>query len=230
MVPGMSNLRAYREKIGISQEKLAKLANTSQPQIQRLEKGERELTPSWADRLAPHLKTTAKELLFDTPQGVDNDENVTTRNDLLQKDLPNASIHAKDVEEGRLVPLYGQAVGGVYGEFVMNGTTLDYIPALPGMDIDGIYAVTVSGDSMIPRYDDADTCFVNSKLRPKRGNYVIAQIRESEEGPIFAYVKKLVRHTFEELVLEQFNPPKELRFDAKKVISVHVITGSRSQV
>lgn len=61
---GMSNLRHYRQQAGISQAQLAELAKTSQPQINKLEAGDRKLTREWAERLAPHLQATPQELMF----------------------------------------------------------------------------------------------------------------------------------------------------------------------
>ncbi|NDV87068.1 helix-turn-helix domain-containing protein [Aurantimonas aggregata] len=61
---GMSNLRHYRLQAGMSQARLAELAKTSQPQINKLEIGDRKLTREWAERLAPHINATAQELLF----------------------------------------------------------------------------------------------------------------------------------------------------------------------
>jgi phage repressor protein C with HTH and peptisase S24 domain len=122
------------------------------------------------------------------------------------------------------IPLYGHAVGGEDGEFVLNGTTLDHILAPPSISADkGAYAVTIVGDSMAPRYEDGETVFVDPTRRVVRGNYVIAQIQLSEDGPLLAYVKRFVRHNSAELVLEQFNPAKELRFEHDKVVSVHYI-------
>ncbi len=60
----MDNLRKLREAQGLTQAELAKKVSTSQPQIKRLESGERELTRAWAERLAPHLKTTAIHIVF----------------------------------------------------------------------------------------------------------------------------------------------------------------------
>jgi phage repressor protein C with HTH and peptisase S24 domain len=40
------------------------MAGTSQPQIRRLELGERKFTREWAERLAPFLDRSAQELLF----------------------------------------------------------------------------------------------------------------------------------------------------------------------
>lgn len=61
---GMSSIKELREKAGLTQSQLAEMVDTSQPQIKRLESGERELTPAWAERLAQPLKTSAIELLF----------------------------------------------------------------------------------------------------------------------------------------------------------------------
>ncbi|WP_246388849.1 helix-turn-helix domain-containing protein [Microvirga mediterraneensis] len=61
---GMTWLRSLRTKNNLSQAQLAELAGTSQPQIKRLEDGERKLTKEWAERLAPHLHVSAEELLF----------------------------------------------------------------------------------------------------------------------------------------------------------------------
>ncbi|WP_412057956.1 helix-turn-helix domain-containing protein [Bartonella sp. DGB2] len=60
----MSNLRHFREKAGLTLAELAKRAGTSQPQIFRLERGQRKLTKEWAIRLAPHLEVTPQQLLF----------------------------------------------------------------------------------------------------------------------------------------------------------------------
>lgn len=64
----MSKIKEFRKKIGMSQAQLAELLGTSQPQIRRLEAGDRKLTKEWAERLAGPLETTAAELLFDTDQ------------------------------------------------------------------------------------------------------------------------------------------------------------------
>lgn len=137
---------------------------------------------------------------------------------------PNATVGDRIVGEHARIPVYGQAVGGVDGEFLMNGMALYDVMAPPILTgVSGAYAVSVSGDSMYPRYEDGEICFVDPKRRVKKGDYVIAQVRLEEEGPLLAYVKKFIRHNAAELVLEQFNPPKEIRFPASQVVSVHFI-------
>lgn len=138
---------------------------------------------------------------------------------------PNASIGQKLTSGITHIPLYGQAVGGVDGEFVLNeGSRLADIVAPPSLaNISGAYAVTVSGESMEPRYFDGEVVFVTPKRRPVKGDFVVAQIHNPNDGPPLAYVKRLVRNSEAGLVLEQYNPPKELRFEHRSVVSVHVI-------
>lgn len=139
-------------------------------------------------------------------------------------DVPNGTIGGNLIGQGKKIPVFGQAVGGVDGEFIMNGNVLYEVMAPPILsEISGAYAVSVSGDSMSPRYEDGEICFVDPKRWVRKGDYVIAQIRLEEGGAPLAYVKRFVRHNSAELVLEQFNPPKELRFDAHTVQSVHYI-------
>lgn len=60
-------LKTLRERADLTQEELARLAGTSQPQVRRLESGERELTVPWAKRFAPYLGVTPAEIIF--PEG-----------------------------------------------------------------------------------------------------------------------------------------------------------------
>lgn len=61
---GMGILTKYRDRAGLSQQRLADLVGTSQPQIQRLEKGKRGLSKKWAIRIAPHVQTIPETLVF----------------------------------------------------------------------------------------------------------------------------------------------------------------------
>lgn len=137
----------------------------------------------------------------------------------------NAVVGDKLAASGEYIPLYGHAVGGADGEFPLNGNRLDNILAPPGLHPSrGAYAVLCAGESMEPRYYDGETVFVDPEMRVRRGDFVVAQIANPDEsGPPLAYIKRFVRHNDNELVLEQFNPPKELRFPHQAVITVHFI-------
>lgn len=219
-------IKDLRDRFGISQSQLAELAGTSQPQIKRLENGERKLSKDWAEKIAPHLHVTPEILMFGYPDEAEPDK--VTPYEPANVDhvfeLPNAQIRGKLEGMGRKIPVYGQAVGGVDGEFIMNGSVLYEVMAPPILShVSGAYAVQVSGDSMYPRYEDGEVCFIDPKRRLKKGDYIVAQIQLEENGPLLAYVKKFIRHNSAELVLEQFNPPKELRFGANTVRTVHYI-------
>lgn len=58
-----SALRILRERAGLSQKELGRRANTSQQQIDKLEKSERKMTVDWIRRLAEALDCHPIELL-----------------------------------------------------------------------------------------------------------------------------------------------------------------------
>jgi len=136
----------------------------------------------------------------------------------------NAQLSGAMVTIDRRLPVYGQAVGGIDGEFPMNGTMLFDVLCPPQLsEISDAYAVIISGDSMYPRYEDGEMAFIDPTRRVRRGDYVVAQIMHDKFSPPHAYVKKFISHDARELVLEQFNPMKELRFRHDHVVSVHFV-------
>lgn len=187
------------------------------------ENGQNEFGVEEAEFYAKRFGVSAGWLLMAKEMAlVNGNQRGTTQSPIM--DLPNARIGDKVEGLGRKIPVYGQAVGGIDGEFLMNGSILYEVMAPPVLShISGAYAVSISGDSMYPRYEDGEIAFVDPKRRVRKGDYVIAQIRLEEEGLIHAYVKKFIRHNAIELVLEQFNPAKELRFSSAHVVSVHYI-------
>lgn len=210
----MSTIKSLREANGMTQARLAELAETSQPQIRRLEAGERQLTKEWAERLAPHLGISAAELMFGPGQPLT----------FADDPASNARLGDPLPDQRASIPVYGQAVGGIDGEFAMNGERLEDIFAPPSLSaVAGAYAVYVCGESMEPRYFDGEIVFVNPRKRVRRGDFVIAQVSDGEHGPLLAYVKRFVRWNAQELVLAQYNPAKEMRFAADRVVSVHLV-------
>lgn len=137
---------------------------------------------------------------------------------------PNATITGPVDTLSERLPVYGSAVGGVDGEFVMNGSALYDVMSPPSLiGVRGAYAVQISGDSMEPRYFDGEVVFVDPNRRPTKGDFIIAQIQVDEHGPPWAYAKRLIRHNSVELVVEQYNPAKQMVFPGDRVVSVHFI-------
>lgn len=239
----------------MTQAQLAELAATSQPQIRRLEAGERRLSKEWAQRLAPHLGVAASQLMFGEdaiapspvgamtapPIGRGAEHRIETAEIQVASGIPfqsnggeihasmdvtpaNARLGAALPDPSVKIPVYGQAVGGIDGEFVMNGDRLEDVFAPPILSsVAEAYAVYVAGESMEPRYFDGEIVFVNPIKRVRRGDFVVAQIQAEEHGPRLAYVKRFVRWNAQVLVLSQYNPEKELHFAASQVVSVHLV-------
>ena len=137
---------------------------------------------------------------------------------------PNANIGPRNGGGWREVPVYGQAVAGEDGEFLMNGDVLYRAFAPPSVvEIADAYGVRVSGLSMEPRYFDGEVVFVDPSRMPKTGDFVVVQIKSTEHDAPWGYVKRYVRRNTKELVLSQLNPDKQLVFPNKDVVSVHVI-------
>ncbi|MCR9139398.1 MAG: helix-turn-helix domain-containing protein [Alphaproteobacteria bacterium] len=266
----MSMIRTLREAKELTQAQLAELAGTSQPQVRRLEAGERRLSKEWAQRLAPHLGVEAAQLMFGedvpVPSPVEMRSGTSDENDLsvpsgsgddrqtkdqiniahgapvvsVASGMPmqsngegvhpaahatpaNARLGAALPDPVVKIPVFGQAVGGIDGEFVMNGDRLEDVFAPPILSsVAEAYAVYVAGESMEPRYFDGEIVFVNPVKRVRRGDFVVAQIQAEEHGPRLAYVKRFVRWNAQVLVLSQYNPEKELHFAASQVVSVHL--------
>ncbi|WP_244537418.1 XRE family transcriptional regulator [Methylobacterium pseudosasicola] len=123
----------------------------------------------------------------------------------------------------RDVPVLGTGVGGDEGDFRFNGQTIDYAPRPPGIEgKKDVFVVYVVGDSMVPRFEDGDPAYVDPHRRPKNRDYVVVELKgESEVEPGDAFVKRLVRRSGGKIVVEQFNPAKELVFAEADVARLH---------
>jgi phage repressor protein C with HTH and peptisase S24 domain len=151
----------------------------------------------------------------------------------ILKETPTMSAELKVVEPRGAprgttwIPIYGHAVGGKDGEFVLAGNQVSEVLAPPSLShTPGAYAVYVVGDSMEPRYFAGETVFVNPRLPISRGAFVVAQILNAQETVPRAYVKRFVSQDAKRLRLEQYNPKKVLEFAIPTVVSVHRIVMS----
>lgn len=115
----MDKLRDLRKQQRLTQEQLARLAGTTQPQIRKLEAGERRMTKEWAERLAPYLGVSPQSLLFGEGVREVTDlqylflrltEGMSTRE---MRALVNLLYErASDAERAQLEPLVSRALEG----------------------------------------------------------------------------------------------------------------------
>jgi phage repressor protein C with HTH and peptisase S24 domain len=125
------------------------------------------------------------------------------------------------------IPVYGHAMGGKDGEFILSGNQVSEVLAPPNLShVPDAYAVYVVGDSMEPRYFAGETVFVNPRLPISRGAFVVAQILKGQEAEPRAYVKRFVSQDTKRLRLEQYNPKKILEFPISTVGEIHRIVMS----
>ncbi len=166
-------LRRARERAGLSRPELAQRAETSRQQIERLEKGERELTKQWAERLAPHLGVSAVELLF-------------------------PSVVARTSEIVLNIPVEGEAAAGVWRQmFDAHERKYPPIPASPEPRYAGFtqFAVKIIGDSMNRVLPDESFAicvpFWKARRTPQENDLVYVQ--RSEGGQFSATPQRFQR-------------------------------------
>jgi len=123
----MSRLFDARSALKMSQAELADKVQTTQSQIQRLEKGKRKLDRDWAHRLAPHLNVTVEYLLGEG-----------SRTSLLDTTASRAVT---------LVPVRGRVAAGAWMAHDDLADEID-IPALPRTDGLEQFAFRIEGTSM----------------------------------------------------------------------------------
>lgn len=114
------------------------------------------------------------------------------------------------------IPLLGMAEAGTGGYFDDGG-----FPAgqgwdevhFPRPDGESVYALEISGDSMMPLYRDGDTIIVSPSETVRRGDRVVVKTLEGE-----VMAKVLARKTAKTLELESVNKAHQNRtFDVSEV-------------
>lgn len=124
----------------------------------------------------------------------------------------------------RDLPVFGTAVGGNEGDFLLNGTTVDYVRRPPALaSIKDAFAVFLQGDSMAPRFERGELLYIHPGRPATPGRYVLVEMHGEHGEPGASYVKRLLKRNAAVVVLEQFNPPETIELPAKEVRAVYPI-------
>jgi len=123
----------------------------------------------------------------------------------------------------RDLPIRGRAAGGGQ-EFLIigNGDIRGYVdrpPILEG-DLDA-FAVATVGSSMEPRYFHGEILHVSTLKPAVVGDFVLIELTNDT-----ALIKRLVRQTPSEIVLEQYNPPRTFPIPLDQVRHIYRIVGT----
>lgn len=179
-----------------------------------------ELPEDIRPHLAEMLKVEQQELMSPAKAAR---LSMTTAGAPASESPRNARVGAPIVI-GAKIPVFGQAVGGKDGQFILNGNRIADILAPPALaNVPNAYAVYVVGSSMEPRYFAGEAVFVNPRLPVRKGDFVVVQIAEEEGAAPSAYIKRYIGKDGRSLRLEQFSPRKTLSMPAARVVSVHRI-------
>lgn len=139
--------------------------------------------------------------------------------------------------QGRPLELLGTAMGGEYSDIddQVELTELWYTQVVGRIarpeslaHDDKAYALTIFGDSMIPRYRPSERVGVSTKAAIAIGDDVIVQLRSPDgddgERVTMVLIKELVRRTASYYELRQYNPPLTFRVPAERVARIHKVT------
>lgn len=95
-------------------------------------------------------------------------------------------------------------------------------PALQGAR--DLYAIYFQGESMMPRFEPGEVGIVDPTRPAGPGDYVLVQLTNGSDDQVTSVlVKRLVRQSPRELVLEQFNPPASFTVPRSRIARVHRI-------
>ena len=179
-------LDALADRHGFTASGLARIAGldaTAFNKSKRVSKDGRERWPS-TESLAKVLDATGESF----------DEFVTR----------GAYVQYPDVGRAASVPLLGLAQAGSGGFFDSAGHPAgegwDEVK-LPSIAEEGVYALEVSGDSMVPLYREGDRVVVSPGETVRRGDRVVVRTRSGE-----VMIKVLARETSKTIELHSVNP------------------------
>lgn len=158
----------FDERAGMSQRAFVKKYNLGTPaNLGQYLLGRRPLTLGTALRIAKPLGIQIAEFSPRLAAELDNlhiDDNGTPVKDTRMKKIPVIS----EIQAG-LFTEAGQLTGA--GTCIENG---DYIYVDAEMT-DGVFAMKVRGDSMQPVFQEGDTIVIDPSIRPRPGDYVVAE-------------------------------------------------------
>lgn len=222
-----NRIAELRKARGWTQEQLARACEppTTQPQIKRLETGERRLTQQWMDILARALKVDAADLLPTKPQGETRPGKHPQQS--VEPETSGRVEFARETrglaEYPRTVKILGHVRAGVDGVFLDQGEIQGMAPRPPALNgVKSAFAAYVRDDSMFPAFEPDDIVYVNPALPVVPGVNVIVELSDGQ-----AFIKRLVRRTEKHVICMQWNPNEEIKYDAKKVKALYRILRPR---
>jgi repressor LexA len=181
----MNNLRAIRKNRNYSMKNLGELIGMSESTISQYETGKRQPDPSTLIKLAEVLNTTVDCLL-----GLDS----------------NLSPINAPLTAGAKIKVFGRVPAGIPVEAIEDIIDEIEISEKMANDDHEYLALLVTGESMLPIYQDGDIVIIRKQETANTGDDVVAYVNGYD-----ATLKRLQRYK-EGIRLKALNPNFESKF------------------
>ena len=113
--------------------------------------------------------------------------------------------------------------GGAHGSFILTRNDIDLVRCPPRLSAArGTYVLFIEGDSMSPRYEPGELIYVSPHRPARKGDDVLIIVRDGD-GEQTAYIKRLLKRGGKEVIAEQFDPPREIRFPTASIEAIHLV-------
>jgi phage repressor protein C with HTH and peptisase S24 domain len=121
-----------------------------------------------------------------------------------------------------MIPLYGWTGASSQERLTFADQTLrGYVPSHPNQaHVRAAFALEVADVSMSPRYEPGEVIYVAPNRWPTRGQDCVVVTVDGG-----GYLKRFLRRTETEVVVQQLNPEREIAFALDAVEAVHTVVG-----
>lgn len=217
-------LRALRKRAGLTARQLAAAAGMPQTTYKSYEDryAKPHLPVPLVEAIGPHLlgrghpPITAADLAPLVGRLV-----LPPPDDYVPPRTPNARAAPappRPPELRRDVPVLAARTAG-WGAMRVNfqADPDDLLPRPASHSSPRLFAITMSDASMTPRYDPGERIYCDPTRPPAIGGYAVMIEPPAANGDALAHVGRVLSLTDKEIVLEQHNPPRQIRLDTSRV-------------
>lgn len=208
-------IRILRLQKGWTQKDLmGRLKGWSQPDVSRAELGVTPLGEEEIRQLSEVFDVGVGEILGESEKKIKNQE---------ESRLPTATEGSMSpVSFGPdMVPILGSANGSSEALILNFDEPIGEIMRHPNQKgMKGSFAVLMRGESMYPRYKEADPIFAIYNRPPSRGQDCLIELTNGE-----SFVKCFIKKTAKDLICEQYNPASEWKRKLADVKAMHAVVG-----
>lgn len=191
-----AKLRRLREAKGFTPAQFAKaLGYTDTALYQRIEDGSGSLSEKMAAKAAKILGVDVDDL-------TNGSDHPPSRNGVIGTFGAQPDIDLPPGMKAKYVPLLSMAQCGGMMAYDDGAYAHDGFLAINPEDPKA-FAVTLAGDSMIPRFEPGDVALVYPGRTPKNGSVVIARLNEDNGGDVML---KLYQAARDSVTLSSYNP------------------------